>query len=41
MWPSAFSYGVGVPEEIAFAAEYPACTFPCHRFVATLTDRTA
>ena len=34
-------YGVGIPEEVTFAAEYPACTCPCQRFVATLADRTA
>ena len=29
MVPSAISYSVGVPEEMAFAAQYPARTCPC------------
>src|SRR5246500_655388 len=29
MLSSAFSYSVGVPEEVSYAAEYPARTFPC------------
>jgi len=32
MLPSASPYGVGVPEQCIFAAEYPARTFPCQRF---------
>src|SRR5881396_1339877 len=32
MWPSAYSYGVGVPKRGSFAAEYPACPYPCQRF---------
>src|SRR5947209_2549888 len=34
MGPSASPYGVGVPEEGSYAAEYPARTFPCQRFDA-------
>src|SRR5438034_549070 len=34
MWPSAYSYGVGVPKRGSFAAEYPACPYPCQRFPA-------
>jgi len=34
--PSAFSYSVSVPEEIHFAAQYPARTYPCQRFDAAL-----
>ena len=39
--PSASSYGVGVPEGVSFAAEYPAHTFPCQRFVAALSSSSA
>ena len=39
--PSAFSYSVGVPEEVSFAAQYPARTCPCQRFDAVLADRSA
>ena len=40
------SYGVGtpecrLPEAWYFAAQYPACTFPCQRFAAALTDAGA
>jgi hypothetical protein len=41
MRPSAFSYSVGVPEEVSFAAEYPARTLPCQRFVAALAGGSA
>jgi hypothetical protein len=36
VWPSAFPYSVGAPEGSSFAAEYPACAFPCQRFACTL-----
>jgi hypothetical protein len=41
VWPSAPPYGVGTPEESAFAAEYPARPSPCRRFDAVLTDDAA
>jgi hypothetical protein len=41
MEPSASSYGVGVPEDDPYAAEYPARTFPCQRFDAALTSGSA
>jgi hypothetical protein len=41
MEPSAYSYSIGVPENATFAAEYPARTFPCQRFVAALTSSSA
>jgi hypothetical protein len=41
MWPSAFSYSVGVLEEVPYAAEYPARTFPCQRFDAALASGSA
>jgi hypothetical protein len=46
--PSADLHGVGIPEYlplarqgIYFAAQYPACTFPCQRFVAALASGSA
>lgn len=41
MLPSAFSYSVGIPEQLSFAAQYPARTSPCPRFVATLARDNA
>jgi hypothetical protein len=41
MLPSAFSYSVGIPEELSYAAEYPARTFPCQRFDAALASGSA
>ncbi len=41
MVPSASPYGVGVPEDDSFAAEYPARTFPCQRFDAALASDSA
>src|SRR5207245_545860 len=41
MGPSASPYGVGVPEEGSYAAEYPARTFPCQRFDAALASGSA
>jgi hypothetical protein len=41
VWPSAYSYNVGVPEGDSFAAEYPARTYPCQRFDAFLADSSA
>jgi hypothetical protein len=41
MLPSASSYGVGIPKEGSFAAEYPARTFPCQRFVAARASGSA
>ena len=40
MVPSASPYSVGIPE-LDYAAEYPARTFPCQRFVATLASDSA
>jgi hypothetical protein len=34
-------YSVGVQEDISFAAEYPARTFPCQRFDAALASGSA
>jgi len=46
--PSAFAHGVGIPEYLPlprqgmdFAAQYPACTLPCQRFVAALASGSA
>ena len=39
--PSASPYSVGTPEEMSFAAEYPARTCPCQRFDAVLSGRSA
>jgi len=44
--PSARFYGVGTPEYplsrgMAFAARYPACTFPCQRFAAAVARARA
>jgi hypothetical protein len=39
--PSAFSYSVGIPKQVPFAAQYPARTFPCQRFAAFLADSSA
>jgi len=46
--PSAFLHGVGIPEYLPlarqgmyFTAQYPACTFPCQRFVAALASGSA
>jgi len=41
MLPSASFHSVGIPENICFAAEYPARTFPCQRFVAALASGSA
>jgi hypothetical protein len=41
MLPSALSYSVGIPEELSFAAQYPARTFPYPRFDATLAGGSA
>ncbi len=34
-------FSVGIPENSCFAAEYPARTFPCQRFVAALASGSA
>ena len=39
--PSAFSYSVGIPEGLSFAAQYPARTFPYPRFDAALANGSA
>ncbi len=46
--PSAIRHGVGTPKGLAlaresmdFAAQYPARTFPCERFVPALADSDA
>ena len=41
MLPSAFSYSAGIPEELSYAAQYPARTFPCQRFDAALASGSA
>jgi hypothetical protein len=41
MWPSAYSYSVGTPEQGSFAAEYLARPYLGRRFGAALTDVTA
>ena len=38
MWPSASCKGVGTPESVYFAAQYPAYTYPCQRFTSALTS---
>ena len=40
MWPSACPYGVGTPNEMDFAAQYPACLCPCQRFACHLAANT-
>jgi hypothetical protein len=35
------TYGVGVPENITYAAQWLACTLPCRRFTLTLADAGA
>jgi len=40
VWPSPFSYWVGAPKEVTFAAQYPACTHPCQRFAAVVAQRS-
>jgi hypothetical protein len=46
--PSAILHDVGIPEYLPlarqgmdFAAQYPACPFPCQRFVAALASGSA
>jgi len=46
--PSAYLHGVGIPKYLPlarqgmdFTAQYPACTFPCQRFVAALAGGSA
>jgi len=42
VWPSAYLHGIGTPEWVMdFAAQYPACTFPCQRFAAIVADTDA
>ena len=40
MWPSASPNGVGTPNEMDFAAQYPACLCPCQRFACHLAANT-
>jgi len=40
-WPAAYLHGVGTPKDIAFAAQYPACTYPCQRLAPTLAGNDA
>ena len=40
MWPSACPYGVGTPNEMDFAAQYPACLCPYQRFACHLAANT-
>jgi hypothetical protein len=37
MLPSALPDDVGSLKKVDFAAQYPACLFPCQRFVFGLT----
>jgi len=39
--PSACPYSVGIPKRHNFVAEYPARMYPCQRFDAVLTNRSA
>jgi hypothetical protein len=41
VWPSAFLYSVSALDFQNFAAQYPARSFPCQRFAATLTGVSA
>src|SRR5436305_706698 len=41
MWPSAYSYSIGTPEQGSFAAEFLARPYLGRRFGAALTDVTA
>src|SRR5450759_2790989 len=38
MLPSASPNSVGTPNEIDFAAQYPACLCPCQHFTCSLND---
>jgi hypothetical protein len=45
VWPSTYSYSLGTPDYpqlsprgMYYAAEYPACAYPCQRFAHTLTN---
>jgi hypothetical protein len=39
--PSASVHGVGTPNSILSRLNSPACTYPCQRFTATLTNDSA
>ena len=41
LWPSPSSHRVGIPNLAYFAAQYPACTFPCQRFACWVTPPDA
>jgi hypothetical protein len=41
MWPSAYSYSVGTPEQGSFAAEYLARPYLGRRFGDVLTDESS
>jgi len=41
MWPSALSDGVGTPITLISRLNSPACTYPCQRFAAILTNDSA
>jgi len=41
LWPFVFLHGVGVPEVASFAAQYPACPFPCQHFALALAGAHA
>ena len=41
MLPSASPNSVGTPDEMDFAAQYPACLSPCQRFARRLTTAHA
>ena len=45
VWPSAYSYSLGTPDHpqlwprgMYYAAQYPACAYPCQRFAHTLAN---
>lgn len=39
--PSDYPYSVGIPDQASFAAQYPACTYPCQRFSHPLAGTAA
>ncbi len=41
MLPSALRNGVGTPKALISRLNSPACTYPCQRFAAALTDNNA
>ena len=41
MLPSAYLNGVGTPNSLISRLNSPACTYPCQRFAAALTNADA